>query len=261
MAERFPVFMYHRLESASCPVAVEAERPWAVALAEFERQMRRLRESGRTGVSMDQIHRALGSGGQVPAEWVGITFDDGNASDYRHALPVLVDHGFRATFFVCGERIGTELSRVQLREMQGAGMHIGSHAMSHRFMTTLDAAQEEAELVQSRAALEAAVDAPVVHFAPPGGRWSRRTRAALERAGYVAVSTSRYGFNPADAENFAYCRLPVVRATSMSTFEAMVACRRLRLWPGYARAALAGAARRVMGEPLYARVRTPGKDR
>jgi peptidoglycan/xylan/chitin deacetylase (PgdA/CDA1 family) len=251
--------MYHRLESDACPVAALVERPWAIPVAGFEEQMKRLHEAGRLGVSMDQIHRALVAGGTVPAEWVGITFDDGNASDYRHALPILAAHGFKATFFVCGERLGQELSLGALRAMHGAGMHIGSHGMRHRFLTALDAAEEERELVESRAALEAAVGGPVVHFAPPGGRWSRRTRGALLRAGYVAVSTSRYGFNAADTASFSYCRLPVVRVTSLGTFEAMVRCEPLRLWRGYARAAFAGTARFALGETAYARVRTRGK--
>jgi peptidoglycan/xylan/chitin deacetylase (PgdA/CDA1 family) len=259
MTGRFPVLMYHRLESSSCPVDAPAERPWAIPVSGFERQMERLRESGRLGVSMDQIHQTLAAGGNIPAPWVGVTFDDGNRSDHEHALPVLVRFGFRATFFVCGERIDTDLSARHLREMHAAGMHVGSHAMTHRFMTTLSAAEEEGELVRSRATLEALVGAPVEHFAPPGGRWSGRTRRALERTGYVAVSTSSFGFNSAGAASFAYRRLPVVRATSWELFEAMICADRRKLLPGYTRAAILSAARAVLGEGVYGRTRTLGK--
>ena len=126
-------------------------------------------------------------------------------------------------------------------------------------MTTLNAADEEAELIQSRSVLEAIIGAPVLHFAPPGGRWSGRTRGALKRAGYVAVSSSRYGFNHAARETFAYSRLPVVRATPLHTFEAMVRADRNRLWTGYVRAAILGAARRVLGESVYGHARELGK--
>jgi peptidoglycan/xylan/chitin deacetylase (PgdA/CDA1 family) len=252
--------MYHRLESGECPVTAPEERAWAIPVAAFEEQIRRLRDGGRTGVSMDEIHRTLSAGRAVPDGWVGITFDDGNASDYRHALPVLQRHGFRATFFVCGERIDRELTAAHLRELHGAGMHVGSHAMRHRFMTALDAAEERDELVTSRRTLEDVLGVPVVHFAPPGGRWSGRTRGALREAGYVAVSTSRYGFNASNTPKFSYCRLPVVRATTWSTFEAMVGAHRQRLWKGYARAVVLGAARSILGEPGYARARALGKE-
>ena len=260
MAGRFPVLMYHRLESGACPVRAPEERPWAIPVEVFDEQMRRLRDGGRVGVSMDQIHRRLAGGEAVPEGRVGITFDDGNASDYRHALPILVAHGFRATFFVCVERVAVELPGAHLRELHAAGMQVGSHAMRHRFMTTLNATDEENELVQSRAALEQMTGHPVLHFAPPGGRWSGRTRAALERAGYVAVSTSRYGFNASNSAKFAYCRLPVTRATSMSGFDAMITATPHRLWMGYARAAVLGVARQVLGESTYGRARALGRN-
>jgi peptidoglycan/xylan/chitin deacetylase (PgdA/CDA1 family) len=253
--------MYHRLESAACPVAAPEEQSWAISASRFAGQMQRLHDSGGTGVSMDQIHQTLASGSSIPPGWVGITFDDGNTSDYLHALPVLLQHGFHATFFVCVERMGSELSAEHVREMHAAGMHIGSHAMRHRFMSTLSATDERDELVESRAALEQLIGKPVDHFAPPGGRWSARTRDALREAGYVAVSTSRYGFNDANTANFAYCRLPVVRATTMNMFDAMVGGDRTRLWKGYARAVVLGAVRSLLGEANYGRARALGKDR
>jgi peptidoglycan/xylan/chitin deacetylase (PgdA/CDA1 family) len=250
--------MYHRLESDRCPVARAEERPWAITASEFDRQMDRLRELGRVGVSMDDVHRALAAGGAVPPEWVALTFDDGNRSDHEHALPALAGRGFRATFFVCVERVGEAdgLSRAMVRELHGAGMHIGSHAMTHRFLTALSASEEEAELLGSREFLETVVSAPVEHFAPPGGRWSSRTEQALRRAGYTAVATSRYGFNAAATPCFAYRRLPVVRSTGPGRFDAMVRAERGRLWSGYVRAGTLGLARHMLGEAAYRRART-----
>jgi len=256
MAPRFAVLMYHRLESPACPVLDAVEKPWAIPVTEFEMQMKRLHETNRAGVSMDQIHRALVAGTPVPESWVGITFDDGNASDYQHALPILAQYGFRATFFICGERITGEMPPAYVRALHAGGMHIGSHAMRHMFMTTLDAASEEAELVGSREMLEGIIGAAVDHFAPPGGRWSRRTGRALKRAGYVAVSSSRYGFNRSDKASFSYGRMPVVRATSMPTFDAMVRADRGKLWSGYARSGILGTARFLLGESVYGHART-----
>jgi hypothetical protein len=139
--------------------------------------------------------------------------------------------------------------------MHAAGMHIGSHAMTHRFLTTLDAAAERDELARSRELLESVVGGPVDHFAPPGGRWSARTERALRDLSFRAVSTSAFGYNDAARARFAYRRIPVVHATSRERFEAVVGGARLRLAPAYLRAATLAVVRGALGERAYARAR------
>jgi len=249
--------MYHRLESPVCPVEAPSERPWAVSADTFARHLDLIRADGRLGVAMDRVHRELEAGRAVPPHWVAITFDDGNLSDHVHALPLLAARGFTATFFVGGARVDTRggLTRGMLGELAAAGMHIGSHAMTHRFLTTLSADEETEELERSRDLLTGAAGAPVDHFAPPGGRWSTRTAASLRRTGYRAVSTSVFGCNDCTGRRFAYRRMPVVRATTDTRLIAMVRGDRLRLVPGYLRAGSLGMARRVLGEAGYSRAR------
>jgi len=257
---RFAALMYHRIHSAETPADDPRERPWAVTLDGFERHMNRLAASGQVGVSMAQAHAELAAGRTVPRTWVVLTFDDGNYSDHRHALPVLARHGFHATFFVCGYRIDARdgLSRAALKEMHHAGMHIGSHAMTHRFLTTLSARDEEDELARSRQLLEDIVSAPVDHFAPPGGRWSNRTAETLRRLSYRAVSTSKFGYNDSSKAAFAYRRIPIVATTSLQRFDTIVAGSPWRLLPSYARAGTIAAVRRALGDAAYARLRGYG---
>jgi peptidoglycan/xylan/chitin deacetylase (PgdA/CDA1 family) len=258
---RFPVLMYHRLESPRTPVADAVERPWSVPLSEFGRQLERLASSGRRGVSLAQAHDALAAGTPVPREWVVLTFDDGNESDYVHALPMLAARGFRATFYVCGCRVGSPggLERSMIKEMRAAGMHVGSHAMSHRFLTTLSARDEEDELARSKSLLEEVAGSPVDHFAPPGGRWSKRTARTLRRLGYRAVATSAFGFNDSGAAKFAYRRIPVVAATTPEGFDALLEGRPWRVWRGYLRAGSVALLRGSLGEASYARLRGYGR--
>lgn len=249
--------MYHRILSDRHPVADPEERPWAVTADAFARQMDRLAETGRAGVSMRRVHETLAAGGCVPPEWVALTFDDGNASDHGHALPILAARGFSATFYLCGARVDAPggLTRAEIRALHGAGMHVGSHAMTHRFLTTLDAAEERAELTSARELLEDIVGAPVDHFAPPGGRWSARTARALRDLSFAAVGTSQFGYNDAAGARFAYRRIPVMLATPLARFDAVAAGSRARLLPAYARAAALAALRGAMGERAYARAR------
>jgi peptidoglycan/xylan/chitin deacetylase (PgdA/CDA1 family) len=202
----------------------------------------------------------LTSGAGVPGAWVGLTFDDGNSSDHAHALPLLAERGFRATFFVCGRRVDASdgLTRHMVRDLHAGGMHVGSHGMTHRFLTTLSADEERDELAQSRALLESIVGESVDHFAPPGGRWSARTKRLLRELSYRAVSTSAFGFNSDSASRFAYRRIPIVAATRRDRFDAVVDGERRKLLAGYARAAGVSLLRRTLGEGVAARLRSVG---
>jgi len=249
--------MYHRIVSDACPVDDADERRYAVAFDGFAAHLDEIAERGQVGVSMERVHEHLVAGDVVPDEWVAITFDDGNRSDYHHALPLLIQHGFSATFYVTGGRIGAAdgLEGGMITEMRAAGMHIGSHGMSHRFLPGLDARQEEDELRESRDVLAGLVGEAVDHFAPPGGRIETRTFAALSRLGYRAVATSRFGYNPARGARMAYRRIPVVASTSMVSFRSVLSRRVFPLIPAYARALVLDVVRGALGERGYGALR------
>lgn len=259
---KFPVLMYHRVVSGRCPIpgGDPEEARYAVPLDEFEWQLDRLVHTGRRGVSMREVVERLAAGKRVPGDWVALTFDDGNESDAAHAAPLLAARGFSATFFVCGNRVGAQggLGRGEIGEMTGAGMHIGAHGMTHRFLTALDAREEEDELVRSRDLLGDVTGGPVDHFAPPGGRYAARTLEALRRLSYRAVCNSHFGYNPARGERFVYRRMPVTATTTRSQFDAMISRSVAPLIPLYARSSALSWLRRALGEGAYRRLRSTG---
>jgi peptidoglycan/xylan/chitin deacetylase (PgdA/CDA1 family) len=126
---------------------------------------------------------------------VRITFDDGNRSDLKLALPALRERGMSAAFFVIADRLGEPefLAPADLRTLADAGMTIGCHGMRHRHWRTLDGAALNEELVDARQVLEAAVGRPVTTAACPFGSYDRTSLRALERAGYDRVYTSDRG--------------------------------------------------------------------
>lgn len=256
---RFPILMYHRIVSPRCPIPDDdrEEAPYAVSLEGFVEQIEAVAAAGGRGVSMKAIHERLAAGEAVPRGWVGFTFDDGNRSDYEHARELLSERGFGATFFVCGNRVGAEggLSETLVRGLRADGFHIGAHGMTHRFLTTLSAGDEEQELKESRRLLAEILGAPVDYFAPPGGRCSGRTLATMRRLGYRGVATSAFGFNHDAGVRFTYRRIPVVASTSAPRFRAMLAGDVIALAPLYARAGLLRVARGLLGEARYQRLR------
>lgn len=123
---------------------------------------------------------------------VGITFDDGNASDLEICAPILARQGLSARIFVLAGRLGAAgaLSGADLRTLQEMGFGIGSHGHGHVDWRRLDAAGEAREFDLAREAIAAACGRPVVHAAIPFGLYDRRVLARLRRYGYATVYTS-----------------------------------------------------------------------
>ena len=118
-----------------------------------------------------------------------LTFDDGHVSNYESALPVLVEHGLTATFFITAGRIGdgTTMTWRQIRALHAAGMEIGSHTVTHRPPSTLDDKALRYELCESRRMLEDGLGAPVVSISSPTGFFNPRMRLIAREAGYQAL--------------------------------------------------------------------------
>jgi peptidoglycan/xylan/chitin deacetylase (PgdA/CDA1 family) len=126
---------------------------------------------------------------------VRITFDDGNASDVRHAMPALRDRGLTATFFVVAGRLGEPgfLDADDVRILAAEGMTIGCHGMRHRPWRGLDTDALHEELVTAKRVLEDVVEQPITQAACPFGAYDRRVLTALRRSGYQHVYTSDSG--------------------------------------------------------------------
>jgi peptidoglycan/xylan/chitin deacetylase (PgdA/CDA1 family) len=124
-----------------------------------------------------------------------LTFDDGNLSDWQHALPALEARGLSATFFVVTERLGVEgfLGRDHLRELLARGMRVGSHGRTHVPWTRLQPERRAAEIARSKDELEHALGTSVDQAACPLGQYDRRVVATAKRAGYRVLYTSDRG--------------------------------------------------------------------
>jgi peptidoglycan/xylan/chitin deacetylase (PgdA/CDA1 family) len=131
----------------------------------------------------------------APRRRIGITFDDGNASDLQICAPVLARHGMEARIFVLAGRIGTagSLSAANLRSLTETGFEIGSHGHDHVDWRRLDPTGERREFVIAREAIAAACGRPVRHAAVPFGLYDRGVLARLRRHGYETAYTSDGG--------------------------------------------------------------------
>lgn len=118
----------------------------------------------------------------APKAMVTFTFDDGYVSVYEKAMPILEKYGYTGTVFVITSAIGAfgYMSESQLKSLAQKGWEIGSHTVSHRFLTELSDSDLDYELYASKQRLER-LGLKVTSFAPPGGRYNEKTILAVSK--------------------------------------------------------------------------------
>ena len=244
--------MYHELERAGRELCDSGPGYVRYVLAEedFREHLSRLRDAGLRGISTGA---ALAE--EFPSDSVAITFDDGCASDFEIAAPLLREVGAGATFYVVSGFLGRRgyMTASQVRELSDLGFEVGSHSHTHRYLTDLGAGDLRGELSGSKARLEDSTGRAVEHFSCPGGRWSRAVAEAAREAGYKSVATSRPGRNAAGAHPFALSRVAVMRGTGADGFARL--CRAEGLLRRRAQEMALGAAKRLLGNSAYERLR------
>lgn len=217
------MLMYHSVQ----PEGRTPNWPWAVSAASFCKQLDFLQSEGYQTMTMSEL--AAGQARQAE-RCVVITFDDGYV-DNMAACDALAERGMRASWFIVSGSIGREpdwpadgrpvgrlLDATELRQMHAAGMEIGSHTVSHARLPDLDDGALTRELVDSMAAIEDAVGAPVTSFAYPYGLFDARCEEAVRRSGYTAACTTRTGWAMRDGDPLKLRRLTVFNDDSLSRF-------------------------------------------
>jgi peptidoglycan/xylan/chitin deacetylase (PgdA/CDA1 family) len=186
-----------------------------------------------------------------------ITFDDGEQSQFHNALPLLAQHGVKATYFVTPGLIGTAekfLGWDDLKALQAAGHSIQSHGWSHKFLTFCSEAELAHELRASKQSLEDNLGSAVEEISVPGGRWNRRVLQACAAAGYRRVYVSDPWVETEISGMKIIGRFMVRRTTTITELEKIVAkdpgtLRKLRL-----RSQLKEGVVSMLGDSMYHRL-------
>lgn len=219
-----PILTYHQIDEA--PPAGAAYRSLYVTPASFDRQMAWLRLLGYTGLSMSALMPYLK--GEKTGRVVGITFDDGYLNNLTHAHPVLQRLGFSATCYVVSQRVGQTnlwdqeagvaqtplMTPDQLRRWTAGGQEVGAHTRSHARLAQVDAAAAWSEISGCKAELEAMTGQAVSQFCYPYGEFTKDHVQMVERAGFVAATTTGRSRCHAGEDLLQLPRVPVLRATT-----------------------------------------------
>lgn len=139
---------------------------WTTPAAEFDRQLRALRDAGRAVVTLDDVADLVAAGAPLPTNAVVLTIDDADRSVYEHAYPLLRKYGMKAHLFVPTAHIGRNwsglrvCSAAQLREMAASGcVLLDSHTHDLHYKVAADGAPSPVFMHPER------ITAPRVHDA------------------------------------------------------------------------------------------------
>lgn len=247
---RWACLMYHEVPAEGQELAGAAGR-FAIGAPGFARQLDWIGEAGWRATTVEAAREA--AGGDV----VAITFDDGHATHYSGAFPLLAERGMRATFFAVAGWIGRPgyVTVAQAREMAGAGMSIQSHTMTHPFLSELGQAALREELRGARLRLEDLLGLPVEGLGLPNGDPPRRRhRDLIREAGYAWVAGSGWGYNRRGGDGLIR-RYTVPPGAGREELLRLVECRSSALSPEGARYGALNRIRRALGPSRYSRVR------
>ena len=199
------ILTYHSLDTSGSILSV--------AQHQFAEQMAYLADSGFRGISLREAVAYRDANGAWPEQCVVLTFDDGYANFYESALPVLMQHDFRATVFLLTDLmggfndwgpppalLGTQrlLSWEQAAELAAVGIELGSHTRTHPDLQHLTRQEAEDEIIASRDAIAVHLEQPVESFAYPFGNVSPAASATVKREFRAACTTilKRVGREP-----------------------------------------------------------------
>lgn len=255
--------MYHRVAPRAVWQTLRGtERIFTLPEDAFDAQLTWLGARGYQFVGSGALARFARGEIALPDRSVLITIDDGCASAHGRILPILRRHGAGAMLFVTTDpksaifQLGEGERRVsdeEIRELAGAGVEIGSHAVSHRALSAMEDGDIRHELEDSKRELERITGRPVLQFAVPANWYDERVLRIAREVGYEAVYCSRPDTVRAGSGAFGIARLNVdghldVDGFARALSPAGVAQRRLVM-------ALRGLPKRLFGPRAWTALR------
>jgi peptidoglycan/xylan/chitin deacetylase (PgdA/CDA1 family) len=185
---------------------------------EFAAQMQALKAAGWHAVTMDQLDAYWTRGVPLgPGKPIVLTFDNGYASQYVNALPILKKLGW-----VGNENIQLSglppsqggLTEDQVRGLLADGWELDTQGISHADLIALDASQLHYQVATARQILQKRYGVPINWFCYPSGHYNATVIAEVKAAGFVGSTTVIPGWANRGEDPYRLPRLRVLGGTS-----------------------------------------------
>ncbi len=208
-ADSAVIVMYHRFGETDHPAT-------NITIEQFEAHLAELSRGGYTVLPVPEIVEAIRDGRELPDRTIGITIDDAYLSAYTEAWPRLRRLGYPFTMFVATEAIDRSYDRYmswdQIREMQAAGVTIGSQTASHLHMAANSPTRNGADLARSNQRFAEELGQAPSYFAYPFGEASAEVQEVVREHGFTAAFGQHSGVTHRTADPFYLPRFPLNEA-------------------------------------------------
>lgn len=220
------ILMYHSFDTTEWKHGVDPK--------ELERQLEYL-VAKRKVVPLKDIVAWVKKEGEIPANAVAITIDDGYEDTYSVFFPLAKKYQLPFTLFLTTDlsvmpKLGNlqRPTTEQLKEMAESGlMRIGVHGHSHmNFPEVLERGLSKQEIEDSRVFIQTHFGQPADIVAYPAGRTNEAVFSYFKQNGYAAGCTTRQGLVQRSDDLMKLSRVVVDRATNFQLFSG-------RLKPGF----------------------------
>lgn len=216
------VLMYHSIGRNAAFFTVKTD--------DFVAQMEELSRSGKEVVTFSELVRRA-SRGDALENLVCISFDDGYLDTLEVAMPILRQHGMRATVFVIPGQMGETYTTSDgatlplfsfedwLRLRADEVFEMLPHTMTHPELPTLSLSEAEQEIEQSHDTLETLLQRSVPKILSfPRGKYTYALCEWLEGAGWIAACTVEPGLWKREDSFFRIPRNSVDSQTTLARF-------------------------------------------
>ncbi len=242
------ILVYHNISRLTDKALLMED---SVTVEDFECQLRFLRTHNYRLITMQELVSALEAGREPDPKTVVITFDDGYQGLVVDALPIMKSYEVPATVFLAAGHIGLSgqfpwlergvddsraenlqpLTWEEVAALAGAGLEIGSHSFSHRFLPLLSKEDVRDEVLRSQAVIAKSTGTaprsfalpfsfPVRHRAWP--LFAEALTAALQEGCYYSCCTMARGHVHERSNPFLLNRIAVIKHDNLSSFRAKV---------------------------------------
>lgn len=190
-----PIIVYHSVRP-HIPHESRLQDEFDITPELLAQQLQYLRDNGIKTITPEELAEELRAHQATTTKQVILTFDDGWRNQFTYAFPVLQNYHAKAVFYIYTNPISRAkhyMTWEEVRQLHDAGFTIGSHTITHPYLSQLSNAELEHEVADSKHILESMLQIPITDFASPFGYSDDRTEAAIRAAGYTTARTLYLG--------------------------------------------------------------------